>query len=294
VFTLPETRFDLCGDEYIYAEITKEMSAESNFKALAITNELRKRNIPGIVEIYPANASYLVRYKPEIIHPSDLLDYLKEIDITKSNTSELNLKNRIVEIPVWYDDPITRENAERFKKRNVLNGANNFDFVMKLNGFQDKEAFINAHTKVPYMVTMMGFTPGLAWTFPLGLPKEEIIQAPKYSSPRTKTPKQALSIGGAFSVIYPLRSPGSYQLIGIAAVPIYDQQQKLAAFKDSIFLARPGDLWKYKAVDESEYKKICNEVEQGTYSYKIKDIEFSVDEYHQKKESYIKELMEDF
>ncbi|MCF6412029.1 5-oxoprolinase subunit B family protein [Pseudalkalibacillus salsuginis] len=294
MLSLPETRFDFCGDEYIFAQITNDMSAESNFKAIAITNELRRRNIPGIIEIYPANASYLVRYDPEALSPFSLLDYLKEIDITKSDESELNMKCKIVEIPIWYDDPVTKEYSIRFNERNKEITESNFDFVMKLNGFKDKDRFIDAHSKVPHLITMLGFTPGTAWTYPLGIPREEIIRAPKYTSPRTQTPKLAIGIGGAFSVIYPTQSPGSYQLIGMSAVPVYEHQQRLEAFKDSIFLASPGDLWKYRTIDESEYRSITKEVEDGTYRYKMKDVHFSAEEYIRKEEKYLSELMEDF
>lgn len=294
MFTLPETRFDFAGDEYIYAEISRDMSAESNFKALAITNELRRRNIPGIIEICPSNASYLVRFNPEIISADDLLDYLKDIDISKSNPSELNLSVRIVEIPIWYDDPITRECSQRFKNRHQAPDLSNFEFVMKINGFTDKQAFIEAHSSTPYLITMVGFTPGTAWEFPLGVLREEIIQTPKYLSPRTDTPAQAVGIGGAFTVIYPVSGPGSYQLIGLSAVPIYQREQRLADFKDTFFLARPGDIWKHRPIDESEYERIVKEVNQGTYRYRIKEIVFSAEEYFLRGKRYIQELMEVF
>jgi urea carboxylase len=209
MLSLPETRFDLCGDEYIFAQITKDMSAESNFKALAITKELRKRKIPGIIEIYPANASYLVRYNPEKISPYDLLDYLREIDITKSNVSEMNMKSRIVEIPIWYDDPVTREYSLKFNSRNQDTDLSNFDYVLKINGYKDKKRFIETHSSSPYLISMLGFTPGTSWNFPLGVHKDQMIRAPKYTSPRTETPRLALGIGGVFSVIYSLESPGS-------------------------------------------------------------------------------------
>ncbi|MED0737582.1 5-oxoprolinase subunit B family protein [Aneurinibacillus thermoaerophilus] len=294
MFTLPETRFDFGGDEYIYAEISRDMSAESNFKALAIVNELRKRNIPGIIEIVPSNASYLVRYNPEIIPARDLLDYLKDIDITKSNPAELNLSVRMVEIPVWYDDPITREYSRRFKSRHQEPDISNFEFAMKVNGFREKEAFIEAHTRMPYLITMVGFLPGTAWGFPLGLHPQEIIQVPKYLSPRTDTPRQAVGVGGAFTVVYPVNGPGSYQLIGISAVPVYDNEKRLVDLEDTYFLARPGDIWKYRSVDEREYSRIVEEVKQGTYRYRMKYIEFSPQEYVTKGKVYIRELMEGF
>jgi urea carboxylase len=294
MFTIPETRFYFGGDEYIFAEISKEMNAESNFKALAITSELRQRQIPGVVDICPSNASYLVRFNPDIISAYDLLDYLKEIDIRKSNPSQLNLSVRIVEIPIWYDDPITQEYSRRFKHRHLEPELTNFEFVMKINGFQNKEAFIEAHTSMPHLITMVGFNPGAAWEFPLGMAQEDIIQTPKYISPRTNTPSQAVGLGGAFTVIYPVSGPGSYQLIGMSAVPVFHKEKNLKEFADSFFLARPGDLWKHRSIDESEYTRITNEVNEGTYRYRIKEVEFSPEEYFQRGKSYILELMEGF
>ncbi|USG63357.1 carboxyltransferase domain-containing protein [Brevibacillus ruminantium] len=67
MFMLPETRFDFGRDEYIFAEISRDMSEESNFKSLAITSKLRKRQIPGILDICPSNSSYLIRFDPKVI-----------------------------------------------------------------------------------------------------------------------------------------------------------------------------------------------------------------------------------
>lgn len=295
LFTLPETKFDFVGDEYIYAEISIDMSEDSNFKALAITNELRSRNIPGIEDICPSNASYLIRFDPEVISALDLLEYLKAIDITKSNPSELNLAVRIVEIPIWYDDPITNEHSKRFRERNMIkDNISNFNLVMKVNGYTEKEKFIEAHSSSPYLITMIGFIPGTAWGYPLGLEKKEIIQTPKYISPRPNTPSLAVGLGGAFTVIYPLDAPGSYQLIGLSAVPVFDQEQRLADFKDTMFLARPGDIWKYRPVNEQEYTTIREQVKQGIYRFRMKSINFSAEEYFEKRKVYIQKIMEDF
>lgn len=293
MFTLPETNFNFCGDEYIYAEISRDMRVESNFKALAITEELRKRNIPGIVDIVSSNASYLVRYNPDAISARDLVDYLREIDLTKSDPKELNLSIRIVEIPIWYDDPVTREYSERFKNRHHASGVSNFEYVMRLNGIEDKEAFIEKHSSSPYLITMVGFLPGTAWHFPLGVSPEYMIQAPKYASPRTDTPARSIGIGGAFNVIYPVNGPGSYQLIGMSAVPVFDHDKCLPGL-DSMFLARPGDIWKYRSVQEREYEQILASVKNGTYRYRIKNIDFSPLEYAKKGNQYIQEIMGDF
>ncbi|MBU8880729.1 carboxyltransferase domain-containing protein [Bacillus sp. FJAT-29790] len=294
MFNLPETKFNFGGDEYIYAEISRDMRVESNFKALAVTEELRKREIPGITDIVSSNASYLVRYNPDIIAARDLLDYIKKIDLTKSDPAELNLSVRIVEIPAWYDDPVTREYSRRFKNRHPEPDLTNFEYVMKLNGFIDKESFIQSHSETPYLITMVGFLPGTAWHFPLGLQPDEIIQAPKYNSPRIDTPERSIGIGGAFNVIYPVNGPGSYQLIGRSAISVVERTNHLEELQETSFLARPGDIWKYRPINESQYNEITSDVRAGKYRYKTKDIDLSPLEYVEKGKKYIHELMGDF
>ena len=70
---LPEARYTYGGDEFIFCEIAEAMSFGANFKALAICQELGRRNVDGIVEICPANASYLVRLDPDVVAPAALL-----------------------------------------------------------------------------------------------------------------------------------------------------------------------------------------------------------------------------
>ncbi|WP_066291037.1 5-oxoprolinase subunit B family protein [Bacillus sp. FJAT-29937] len=294
MFNLPETHFNFGGDEYIYAEISRDMRIESNFKALAVTDELRKREIPGIIDIVPSNSSYLVRYNPDIIPARDLLDLLKEIDLTKSNPTKLHFSVRIVEIPAWYDDPVSKEFSFRYRNRHPSPDLSDFEFVMKVNGFTDKEAFIKAHSDTPYLITMVGFLPGTAWHFPLGLQPNEIIQAPKYNSPRAETPERGMGLGGAFNVIYPVSGPGTYQLIGRSAVSVVDQHNHSDDLEETSFLARPGDIWKYRPINESEYHKITNEERTGKHTLKMKEIDLSPLEYAEKGKQYIQELMEDF
>lgn len=287
-----ETKFDFCGDEYIYAEISREMRIESTLKALSITNELQERKIPGIIEIYPNNTSYLIRYDPNTISPHHLLEYLRDVDRNKNEHESLNFQSRIIEIPVLYDDEWTKEVSRKYSAQHGGEEKSNFDYVMELTGYSSKEDFIQAHSRPLYFVTSLGFKPGTAWCFPLIKERERIIEVPKYKSPRPFTPERAVGLGGAFTVVYPSDSPGSYQLIGMAAVPVYDVNQKLEPFKESFFLARPGDLWKYRPVSEAEYQNIREQVSSGTYEFNIQHVTFSASRYEEKGDLYITDLME--
>ncbi|GIN90473.1 allophanate hydrolase [Siminovitchia terrae] len=289
-----ETKFDFCGDEYIFAEISREMKIESTLKALSITKELSKRNIPGITEIYPNNTSYLVRYDPNIISPHHLLDYLRDVDRMKNEQESLKVDAKIIEIPILYDDVETRKVSLQYSQHHGESEESNFDYVMKLGGFKSKEEVIKRHSDPLYLVTAIGFKPGTAWCFPLTVSKDEMIEVPKYKSPRPFTPERAVGLGGVFSVVYPSDSPGSYQLIGRSAVPVYDVYQRLAPFKESFVLARPGDLWKYRPVSKAEYQNIREEVINGTYEYKMKPVSFSAAKYDELGAEYIEQLKEEF
>ncbi len=289
-----ETKFDFCGDEYIFGEISREMKIESTLKALSITKELSKRNIPGIIEIYPNNTSYLVRYDPNIISPHHLLDYLRDVDRMKNEEESLIVDSKIIEIPVLYDDEETRKISLQYCHHHGESEESNFDFVMKLGGFKSVEEVIKRHSDQLYLVTAIGFKPGTAWCFPLSGSKSDMIEVPKYKSPRPFTPERAVGLGGVFTVVYPSESPGSYQLIGRSAVPVYDVYQRLAPFNESFVLARPGDLWKYRPVSKAEYRNIREEVINGTYEYKIKPVSFSAAKYNEMGTAYTDQLKEEF
>lgn len=289
-----ETKFHFCGDEYIFAEISNEMEISSTLKAISITNELKKRNIPGIIEIYPNNTSYLVRYDPNIIEPMNLLDYLHDVDNEKNNLDSLNIKSRIIEIPILYDNERSTEISKRYQSLHKQKTNSNFEYVMNKCQFNSREQLIEAHSKPLYFVTALGFKPGTAWCFPLVESNENIIQAPKYKSPRPYTPERSIGIGGAFSVIYPTESSGSYQLIGRSAVPVYDIHQRLEPFKSTYFLAKPGDLWKFRPISIAQYRNIREQVFNSSYQFNIKHVTFSATQYDEKGTKYIDELLEGF
>src|ERR1700733_15738129 len=109
------SRYSFGGDEHVFAEIDEEMSLEAFFKGMAVCTELQKRRIPGVTEICPSNASYLVRFDPDVIHPDKMLATLKEIE-EEVGEAEIELATRIVEMPVLYDAPWTKETGRRFRE----------------------------------------------------------------------------------------------------------------------------------------------------------------------------------
>jgi urea carboxylase len=102
-----EARYSFGGDEHIFVEVDEEMSLEAFFKGLSITNAVRESKFKGVSEICPANASMQIKFDPDLISPDDMLAELKKLEVSAAK-SESTLKTRIIEIPVYYNDPWTR------------------------------------------------------------------------------------------------------------------------------------------------------------------------------------------
>jgi len=104
-----ETRFTFGGDEHLLCECSENMSFEAFFKAINSVRMIREANIEGILEVCGGNAAYLVKFDPDLIHPDSLLETVKDLE-KKASNSNRTIKTRIIEVPVFYDDPWTKKN----------------------------------------------------------------------------------------------------------------------------------------------------------------------------------------
>ncbi|GAA2358591.1 allophanate hydrolase subunit 1 [Saccharopolyspora halophila] len=270
---LPPARYEFGGDEFVFVEIDREMSLQANLKAMAITGALRRENIDGVIDICPSNASYLVRLDPDRLHPADLVEELRRLERTAGVLDNDDaVQTRIVDVPVLFDDPWTRETLMRFRDRHQDPEVTDLEYGARINGFPDVGSMIESITAAPFLVTMLGFVPGLPFCYQM-VPRERQIEVPKYVRPRTDTPERAFGYGGAFAVVYPVRGAGGYQLFGIAPAPVFDLAQRLPDFADDIAFPRPSDILRYRAIDRDEYERTREEVEAGRFRYRIREAE---------------------
>ena len=121
---------------------------------------------------------------------------------------------------------------------------------------------------------------------------EKQLQVPKYLAPRTDTPKLTIGHGGCFCALYSVRGAGGYQMFGVAAAPIFDPEQRGPDFEDFMIFFKPGDLVKFRPIEESEYDEIQKQVETGTYSFKQVPVRFDLERALSEGPSYNVELME--
>lgn len=283
-------RYSFGGDEHIFVEIDEEMSLPAFFKGMAICGELQKRRIPGVSEICPANASYLVRFDPDVIRPDAMLRTLQRIE-AEVGGADLELPTRIVEIPVLYNDPWTRETLMRFRERHQDPKSTDIEYAARINGHKSVDGFIAAHSGAPWFVSMVGFVAGLPFLFQM-VDREEQIEVPKYLRPRTDTPKLTVGHGGCFGCIYSVRGAGGYQMFGITPVPIYDPAQKLPYLRDFMVFFRPGDIVKWKPISREEYDRDVKAVEAGTFNLTTRPVAFSLKSFLKDPGGYSRKLVE--
>lgn len=266
-------RYTWGGDEFLFVEVDEEMNLAANFRVMTMASALGRRELPGVIDICPANASLLVRFNPDILDAATLEAELRQIEATSGDAAG-ELLTRIVEVPVWYDDPITAEVASRFREGyHQMPESTDLDYAAKINDLAGPEDFIERHHSSPWLVTMVGFVAGLPFLYQL-VDRPQQLEVPKYLSPRTDTPRLTLGHGGCFGAIYSVRGAGGYQMFGLVAPPIYQPEQTLPDFQESSVLFRPGDVVKFRPVDRAEYDEIQEAVEAGTYRYRQAPVTF--------------------
>ncbi|MEO1226477.1 MAG: allophanate hydrolase subunit 1 [Pseudomonadota bacterium] len=285
-----KTRYSFGGDEHIFVEVDEEMSLDAFFKSLSMTNAVREADIAGVTEICPANASLQVKFDPDRIKPDDLLAELKSLE-TASESAEKQIATRIVEIPVYYQDPWTHETLMRFRERHQDPDATDLDFAAQVNGMAAAEDFIAAHHAAPWFVSMVGFVSGLPFLYQL-VDRERQLEVPKYLRPRTDTPKLTVGHGGCFGCIYSVRGAGGYQMFGITPMPIYDPTQTVSYLSDFMVFFKPGDIVKWKPIGRDEHDQIEQDVETGAFTPLIRNVTFNLADFNSDIDGTNKKLTE--
>ncbi len=271
-------RYTFGGDEHLFVEVNEAMSLEAFFISLAITNVVRESRVAGVTEICPANASFQIKFDPDVIQPQKLLELIKEIEGDAEN-ADPNIDTRIIEVPVYYQDPWTHETLMRFRERHQDPEATDIEFASRINGFSDVASFIEAHSGAPWFVSMVGFVSGLPFLYQM-VDRQRQIEVPKYLRPRTDTPKLTVGYGGCFSCIYSVRGAGGYQMFGITPMPIYDPEQKVSYLKDFMVFFRPGDIVKWKPIQRDEYDATVSDVQQGRFEPRVCEVTFDLAAYN--------------
>jgi len=211
---------------------------------------------------------------------SDLDDLVKELRALIASlgpTDDIELNSRLFYFETMYLDPWTKECIDDYRAK-ITEKEYDPDFAARLNGLTDRDQLVRVHSGSEYWVASLGFWPGLPFLQPLD--PRSMITVPKYNPPRTWTPQGTVGMGGSASAIYPVATPGGYQLFGRTPIPIWDTKKRFDVFGGEIVLFRPGDRIKFVPVTLEEYELADARINEGTYVYNMVDYQkFSVRNY---------------
>ena len=228
------------GDCALAVEFGNAISEEINGKVRSLAKALKGAAITGITEWVPTYRSLLIYYDPCVISFRRLASLLHGV-IGKAGTA-IQAGKRIWEIPVLYGGEYGED----------------IGFVAAHAGIAPEDV-IRLHSAAEYRIYMLGFLPGFAYLG--GLDKK--LHTPRLKTPRTRIPPGSVGIGGEQTGIYPIASPGGWQLIGRTPARPYDPR------RETPILFEAGDYVRFVPVDEERFLDIEKRVEAGTYKYRL-------------------------
>jgi len=199
---------------------------------------IAENNSEVIVDLKSAYNSLL------IIYTTVCRNFENEINVLKNIYNSHNLPSdslsTLWKIPVCYDERFGIDLESISKEKNL-----------------SKEALIERHSQTIYTVYFIGFLPGFLYLGGL----DAALHFPRKSAPRLHVEKGAVAIGGNQTGVYPIESPGGWNIIGNSPIAFFNPKNESPCF------AKAGDKIKFKPITIKEYNDLKILVEAGVYQF---------------------------
>ena len=217
------------GDSALTIDFGNRIDDEINKKVLWLFQKLQRHSLP-IKDIIPAYSSLSIFYDAASLHTNDktAFERVKELLLPLLvEEEEVTTNSRKLKVPVCY--------AAKFGL-DLESLAISKDVAV--------EELIHWHTSTTYRVYMIGFLPGFAY---MGRVNEKLA-APRKTEPRIFVPAGSVGIAGEQTGIYPLNSPGGWNIIGRTPLKIFNAE------KPDAVLFHPGDEVSFYSITEDEFE----------------------------------------
>jgi len=225
-------KINLISDSSIEILFPNEISKDINKKIRMLTKVINEKIGDDIVDIIPAYHNILINF--DCLKTNSRIFYNKVKKIVATPLNEQTYKIEVVEIPVCYEKPFSLD----------------IEDVCKINNMS-KEELIKRHTSPEYLVYMIGFTPG----FPYLGGMDNSISTPRKKQPRTSIPAGSVGIAGSQTGIYPIESPGGWQIIGQTPYNLFDP------YREPAVLIEAGQYIKFRSISKGEFESIVENLE---------------------------------
>jgi inhibitor of KinA len=232
------------GDSALIVRVREQFEdapEETLDQVLRTLHRLREAAVPSVIELAPAYTTVAVFFDPVAVAkaregPGEVFGWLKEqiLHVVAAGGDRGRRRKtkgtiRSVEIPVCYDAEF----------------APDLDDVARHAQISTNEV-VHLHSAAEYQVACIGFVPG--FPFLAGLPRK--LATPRRDIPRKEIPPGSVGIGSAQTGIYPLRSPGGWNLVGRTPLKLFDPTKNPPA------LLRAGDRVRFRAIRREEFESL--------------------------------------
>jgi KipI family sensor histidine kinase inhibitor len=196
-------------------------------RVATLAAEIERHRPKGVTDVVPAFATVTIFY--DIAHSAGFAGLCAELEAiaARADSAVVGAEPRLVEIPVCYGGEFGPD-LEEVAKQARLSPAE----------------VVALHSGAEYRVHAIGFAPGFAYLG--GLPEK--IHTPRRATPRAKVPVGSVGIGGGQTGVYPLATPGGWNLIGRTPRRMFDAARAEAA------LLRAGDRVKFQPIAPEEFE----------------------------------------
>jgi len=229
------------GDSALIVRVRNQFEhapEQTSNEVLRALRRIADARIPGVLELAPAYTTVAVFFDPlRVMNDAARADHviasltqkIREAFSRGGRRKQRDTSARLVEIPVCYEAEFALD-LEHVSRQSQI----------------DPIEVIDLHCAAQYRVSCIGFTPG--FPFLSGLHKR--LATRRRSIPRKEIPAGSVAIAGAQTGIYPMKSPGGWNIIGRTPLHLFDPR------KDPPALLRPGDRVRFRAIKREEFVRL--------------------------------------
>lgn len=227
-------QFITCSDTSFLIQLGNRISQDVHHKVMALYNAFKSHPIKGVLTLIPTYCTVMVVYDPMVTTPSRLQAHFSTL-LEGLIHSPPRPCNKVVRIPVCYGGSYGPDlpQVARYCKLST-------------------QEVITRHSAVDYPILMMGFSPG----FPFLGNLDPKLHTPRLATLRTHIPAGSVGLADTQTGIYPMESPGDWQLVGRTPLKLF-QSKNTEPFRYQV-----GDHLRFYPINPEEYLQIKNKEAQ--------------------------------
>jgi urea carboxylase len=291
----PRVRYRQGGDDHILIEYGNEsFDLNHRCRVTALENTLNSSSTPNTIKTNLYNTvgcctTLLIYYNGAKLPRSDLVAHLQTIEAQLGNLRTTKVPTRLFKLPISFESKLQDEATQRYMTNQRPHAPylpDNLAFVAKNNAFtpqQLKDIYLTGQ----FMAVVVGFFCGNTVSLPVD-PRQR-LSAPKMNPSRVFTPEGTVGWAGSCMSIYPVDSPGGYQMTG-RTVPCWDYYSYKPGFDDQPWIFRDFDILTFYQVSEEELDVLLGKFRAGKFEWEYEEVEFDMAEHNKLLESTADEV----